>query len=92
MTAATSDGDRNLDALDIPEICRRTRLGRSFVYEAIRRGELHAVKLGRLTRVLRRDYDAWLAAAPPIVPAIGHDGATPLAAFPPRSVRRGAHR
>ena len=59
---------------------------------AIRAGRLIARKFGRLTRVLRKDYEAWLASARPIAPAIGHDGAAPLAALPRRSVRRGAHR
>ena len=69
MTARTRDGDGDLDALDIPTVCRRSGLGRSFVYEAIRRGELKAKKFGRLTRVLRGDFEAWLAAAPMITPA-----------------------
>jgi excisionase family DNA binding protein len=62
--------DDGLDALDIATICRRTGFGRSFVYEAIRRGELRAGKFGRLTRILRRDYEAWLAAAPPVAPTM----------------------
>jgi excisionase family DNA binding protein len=60
--------DDALDALDIPTVCRRSGLGRSYVYEAIRRGELRARKFGRATRVLRTDYESWLAAAPPVVP------------------------
>jgi excisionase family DNA binding protein len=60
--------DDALDALDIPTICRRSGLGRSYVYEAIRRGELRARKFGRLTRILRCEYEAWLESAPAIVP------------------------
>ena len=48
--------DDGLDRLDIPTVCRRSGLGRSYVYEAIRRGELPARKYGRLTRVLIDDY------------------------------------
>jgi excisionase family DNA binding protein len=61
----------DLDAYDIPEVCRRSGLGRSYVYEAIRRGELAARKFGRLTRVLRVDFHAWLNAAPKIAAAEG---------------------
>jgi excisionase family DNA binding protein len=92
MVAPTSDGDSDLDALDIPEICRRTRLGRSYIYEAIRAGELRAIKLGRLTRVLRVDYMRWLTGAPPITPKIQHDIAPPLAPITRRGVRPGAPR
>jgi excisionase family DNA binding protein len=69
MAIRTSSGEDNLDALDIPAVCRRSGTGRSFVYEEIRAGRLIARKLGRLTRILRADYDTWLAAAPPISPA-----------------------
>jgi excisionase family DNA binding protein len=73
MPAPASDGD--LDALDINTVCRRSGLGRTYVYEAIRRGELRARKYGRLTRILRRDYEDWLAAAPEITPTIARDAA-----------------
>jgi hypothetical protein len=65
---AIPDGDDDLDALDIKTICARTGFGRTFVYAEIQRGALCARKYGRLTRVLRRDYLAWLAAALPIAP------------------------
>lgn len=90
MTVPTPDSD--LDALDIPTVCRRSGLGRSYVYEAIRRGELRARKYGRLTRILRRDYETWLAAAPSIAPKMEHDGAPPLAPVTQRGVRLGAPR
>ena len=60
--------DDNVDAFDIEAVCRRSNTGRSFVYEEIRAGRLIAKKFGRLTRVLRADYEAWLAAAPSISP------------------------
>jgi excisionase family DNA binding protein len=69
------DGDDELDALDIKTICARTGLGRTFVYAEIRRGALCARKFGRLTRILRRDYRAWLAAALPIAPVPPSDAA-----------------
>jgi hypothetical protein len=60
--------DADIDAYDIPTVCRRSKTGRSFVYEEIRSGRLIARKFGRLTRILRIDYDAWIAAAPSIAP------------------------
>ena len=66
MPARTPNGEDDVDALDIPTVCRRSGLGRSYVYEAIRRGELRARKYGRLTRVLIEDYRRWLDSAPPI--------------------------
>jgi excisionase family DNA binding protein len=68
MAVDASAGDNELDAFDIAEVCRRGRFGRSFIYEQIRCGALVARKYGRLTRILRRDFDAWLAAAPAIAP------------------------
>ena len=65
--------DTDLDAYDIPTVCRRCRMGREFVYGAIRRGELVARKFGRATRMLRSDYEAWLRAAP----TMGHPEAEP---------------
>src|SRR5271166_5074734 len=53
---APAPDDDDVDALDIPTICRRSKTGRSYVYEEIRAGRLIARKFGRLTRVLQRDY------------------------------------
>jgi excisionase family DNA binding protein len=77
MAIRTSSGEDNLDALDIPAVCRRSGTGRSFVYEEIRAGRLIARKFGRLTRVLRADYQAWLAAAPPILAVLPSTRAGP---------------
>ena len=79
--------DDDLDAFDIPTVCRRSGLGRSYVYEAIGRGELVARKFGRLTRVLRVDFEAWLKAAPPIAPV---DGRVPLPTDPAKEDRHPA--
>ncbi len=51
MRAPVPNGEDNFDALDIPTVCRRSGLGKSYIYQAIRRGELRAKKFGRLTRV-----------------------------------------
>src|SRR5262245_32759738 len=69
MPRVTGDRDDPLDALDINTVCHRSGFGRSFVYEEIRAGRLIARKYGRLTRILRTDYEAWLAVAPRIAPA-----------------------
>jgi hypothetical protein len=71
VSAHTPNGDDGLDALDIPTMCRRARVGRSFVYEEIRAGRLIARKYGRLTRVLVADYRRWLDSAPAIVATTG---------------------
>jgi excisionase family DNA binding protein len=80
------------DLLDIRTVCHRAGLSRSYVYEAIRRGELIARKYGRLTRILRRDYEAWLATAPPIAPTIARDGAPPSVPITRQPLRQGAPR
>ena len=73
--------DADLDAYDIPTVCRRSGMGREFVYGAIRRGELVARKFGRATRILRSDYEAWLRAAPtmgrPEAEAASNSGSVP---------------
>src|SRR5215470_15376915 len=63
MRIRDRDGNDDYDALDIPTVCRRSKTGRSFVYNEIRSGRLIARKFGRLTRILRADYEAWLATA-----------------------------
>jgi excisionase family DNA binding protein len=90
--APPPDDDDAVDALDIPTVCRRSGLGRSYVYEEIRRGALRARKFGRLTRILRQDYEAWLAAAPLIAPSIGDDGTPPPASVMARHTQRGRGR
>jgi excisionase family DNA binding protein len=91
MAVPIADGG-DLDALDIPTVCRRTRFGRSYIYEQIRSGALRARKYGRLTRILRLDYEAWLAAAPAIAPAIGNDPAPRTAPLSGRHARPEAAR
>jgi excisionase family DNA binding protein len=85
MQPPAADGD--VDLLSIAEICRRCGLGRSYIYEAIRRGELRARKYGRLTRILLQDYQDWLMAAPPIAPVVAVQPAPPPVAAERRSPR-----
>jgi hypothetical protein len=96
--APPPDDDDDLDAFDIATVCRRSGLGRTYVYDAINRGELVARKYGRLTRVLRSDYYVWLNGAPKIAPVgervpssanAGSDGHPPA---PPLPASDGSHR
>ena len=46
----------------IPEFCNEYKTSRSSVYGFLRDKSLKAVKVGRLTRIRRKDAEAWLAA------------------------------
>ena len=46
--------------LSISDVCLALQCGRTFVYELLQRGELRAIKLGRLTRISRKELDAFL--------------------------------
>jgi len=61
---ATATDDADLKAFRITEVCRRTGLGRTTVYAAIKDGSLRARKCGRTTIVLADDLRAWLTALP----------------------------
>ena len=51
-------------ALEINELARRAKIGRTLLYEEIRSGRLEARKIGRRTIILAEDARAWLTAAP----------------------------
>jgi excisionase family DNA binding protein len=55
-------------ALKISEVCSASRIGRTRVYEAIKRGELPARKNGKSTLVLYADVVEWLNRLPAISP------------------------
>ena len=51
-------------AHSIESVRRTTDLGRTFIYNAIRSGELEARKAGRRTIILDTDLRDWLARLP----------------------------
>jgi excisionase family DNA binding protein len=53
-------------AHSIPEACSIACAGRTALYEAIRSGELRAVKRGRRTLILNEDLCRWLQSLPPV--------------------------
>jgi excisionase family DNA binding protein len=55
-------------ALKISEACAASRCGRTTVYEAIKRGELRALKRGKSTLILESDLRRWLESLPAINP------------------------
>jgi excisionase family DNA binding protein len=55
-------------AYSILEACEAARIGRTNLYEAIRSGELRAVKHGKRTLILADDLRRFLDGLPPVTP------------------------
>jgi excisionase family DNA binding protein len=51
-------------AFSIAAFCRRYAIGRTYAYQEIAAGRLHAVKAGRRTLITRDAAEAWLASLP----------------------------
>lgn len=45
----------------VPEVARYLRCSTRTIFDLIHRGELHAIKIGRLTRITANQLDAYLA-------------------------------
>jgi excisionase family DNA binding protein len=48
--------------LKIPEVCDRTSLSRTTIYELLYRGEIPSVHVGRAHRIPESALEAWLTA------------------------------
>lgn len=53
-------------ALKISEACSAARIGRTCLYEAIKSGDLRALKRGKSTLILRDDLVRWIEGLPPV--------------------------
>lgn len=52
--------DRDRELLHVEEVQAMLGIGRTTVYEMIRRGDLPALRVGRLVRVPRSRLDEWI--------------------------------
>ena len=60
-TALAADaGDSNDELLTVPEVAAQVKFTTAYVYEAVRRHELAAVRKGKYVRIRRGDLTAWL--------------------------------
>jgi excisionase family DNA binding protein len=68
-TVPAPNGETNMEtslAYSIAEACTVTRTGKTALYQAIKTGELRAVKRGRRTLVLPADLKEWIEKLPAI--------------------------
>ena len=68
-TIPAPNGETNMEtslAYTIAEACTLTRTGKTALYEAIKTGQLRALKRGRRTLVLPTDLREWIEKLPTI--------------------------
>ena len=51
--------------LTVLEVAGRLRIGRNAAYDAVKRGEIPAKRIGRLYRISTVAFEAWLAESAP---------------------------
>ena len=54
------DGRKGLDLLSIPELCQELGMGKSWVYQRLRSGEIPSLKLGKVIKIRREDLEEYL--------------------------------
>lgn len=62
---AKSQGEQFPELLSAEDIKSATGLGLTKIWSMIGNGTFEAVRIGRLTRVRRGSFEAWLASLPP---------------------------
>jgi excisionase family DNA binding protein len=58
---ARMNKDESMELITVRELMASCSVGRTFIYEEIKKGRLRRLKVGRLTRFRRADVEAWLA-------------------------------
>ncbi len=61
MVSQVHNGTQAPRLITIPQACDRAQVGRSYLYEKIKAGDLRVVKLGRAARLVESEFNAWLA-------------------------------
>ena len=51
---------RRSDLLSIPEVCQQLGMGKSWVYQRLKSGEIPSIRLGRAIKVSRADLEEYL--------------------------------
>jgi hypothetical protein len=59
--------------MSVPEFCEVARCGKTFAYQQMNSGALRAVKVGRRTLILPKDYRRWQDNLKPYQKGARHD-------------------